>query len=58
VLIKGRNGISGVTYIADFTYIDNDMPVVADAKGYKKNAVYVLKKRMMYLLHGIEIEEL
>ena len=57
VLVQGRNGVSSVTYIADFTFIEDGMPVVADAKGCK-TAVYKLKKRMMYLLCGIEIREL
>lgn len=57
VLVEGRAGVKGITYIADFTYIDNEIPVVADAKGFK-NPVYKLKKKMMFLLCGLTIEEL
>ena len=57
VLIQGRNGVRSITYIADFTYCDNGRPIVADAKGYRTE-VYKLKKKMLYLLCGIEITEL
>jgi len=57
VLVPGRNKVRPITYIADFTYIDNEIPVVADAKGMK-TPVYNLKKKLMYLLCGIEITEL
>lgn len=56
-LVKGRNGVRGVSYYADFTWIEDGALHVADAKGYPTPA-YALKKRLMYLLLGIEIEEL
>lgn len=57
-LVKGRNGVRGVTYVADFTYQDEGGNAhVCDAKGMKTQ-VYQIKKRMMYLLCGITIEEL
>lgn len=56
-LVKGRNGVKGISYIADFCYIDNEMPVVADAKGFR-TPVYKLKKKLLYLLCGLEITEL
>ena len=57
VIAPGRNKVRPVIYVADFTYVENGMPVVADAKGFK-TPVYQLKKRLMYLLMGITITEL
>jgi hypothetical protein len=58
-LIEGRNGVQGIKYIADFCWKDADTGVahVADVKGYR-TPVYRLKKKMMYLLCGLTIEEL
>ena len=44
-------------YVADFTYMDGGEVVVADAKGFK-TPVYLIKKRLMRQLLGIEITEL
>lgn len=50
---KGRN----VTYWADFVYRDeHGVQHVLDAKGFKTD-IYKLKKRLMWLLLHIEIEE-
>ena len=59
VIAKGRNGVRSVTWYADFTWKDADTGIahVADVKGYK-TPVYVLKKRLLYLLCGLTIEEL
>lgn len=47
----------GVTYVADFTYRDrNGQLVVEDAKGTRTRE-YVLKRKMMLKIHGIEIRE-
>lgn len=58
-LVKGRNGIQGIKYIADFTWVDAEsgLPHIGDAKGMQ-TPVYRLKKKMMYLLCGLTIEEL
>ena len=57
VLLPGKGKIKGITYIADFTYEDPDgTPHVLDAKGFK-TPVYKLKKKMLKLLHDVEIEE-
>lgn len=57
-LVPGRNGIRGIKYIADFTWIDNQgWTHIGDAKGMK-TPVYLLKKKMMYILYGLTIEEL
>ncbi len=59
VLVKGRNGVRDIKYIADFTWVDAEsgLPHIGDAKGMK-TPVYELKKKMMYLLCGLTIEEL
>lgn len=58
-LVEGRNGIRGIKYIADFTWVDADsgLPHIGDAKGMK-TPVYELKKKMLYLLCGLTVEEL
>jgi hypothetical protein len=56
-LIPARGKVRGITYIADFVYFDEDGRLhVEDAKGFK-TPVYILKKKMLFLLHGVEIEE-
>lgn len=57
VLIPKQNGERSVSYIADFTYFDEDGNfIVEDAKGYK-TPMYRLKKKMMLFFHGIKIKE-
>ena len=44
-------------YVADFTYRDAEFKeVVEDAKGYDTKD-YVLKKKLMRAIHGIDIQE-
>lgn len=43
-------------YIADFAYLENGVPVVADTKGRLTEA-YKLKRRWLALQDGIEIRE-
>jgi hypothetical protein len=58
-LVEGQGKIRPIRYIADFVFRDaNGVLHVCDAKGYAKNPVYRLKKKLMRLLHGITIEEL
>ncbi len=48
------------TYRADFVYIDagSGALMAVDAKGQKRNtAVFQIKRKLMKLCHGIEIEE-
>lgn len=57
VLIEGRDGVRSIKYIADFVFHDPDgKEHIMDAKGMK-TAVYKLKKKMLYLLHGKMIDE-
>jgi len=58
-LVPGNGKIRPIRYVADFVYRDNlGILHVCDAKGYAKNPVYRLKKKLMLLLHGVGIEEL
>ena len=58
-LVEGVGKIRPIRYVADFTYVDKNGRVhVCDAKGFAKNPVYRLKKKLMRLLNGIEVEEL
>lgn len=48
-------------YVADFVYIDADgKTVVEDTKGCKKGAAYdlfVIKRKLMLMVHGIRVKE-
>jgi hypothetical protein len=57
VLVPGDGKVAGVTYIADFTYKDSEgKGHVLDSKGFKTET-YLVKKRLAWLLLGIEVEE-
>lgn len=45
-----------VSYVADFTYTENGQTVVEDVKGYK-TAEYIIKKKLMFYVHGIIVRE-
>ena len=47
-----------VHYVADFRYVDNETGsvVVEDVKGMRTQ-VYVLKRKLMLQVHGIQIRE-
>lgn len=50
----------GVKYEADFVYRKDGKLVVEDAKGYRGGATYqvfVLKRKLMLYVHGIEVKE-
>ena len=47
----------GVSYIADFVYwTADDVLVVEDVKGYRTD-VYILKRKLMKLIHNIDVVE-
>ncbi len=58
------NGVKICDYVADFVYMDKfSRPgadpwkrIVEDSKGYR-TPVYLLKKKLMAAIHGIEIRE-
>ena len=50
-----------VKYVADFAYFDGLKPVVEDVKGMKKGqayALFVIKRKLMLQVHGIEVIEI
>lgn len=50
------NGILVCKYIADFVYGEGGKLVVEDTKGHRTRE-YILKKKLMRAVHGIEIRE-
>ena len=46
-------------YVADFVYVQDDEEVVEDVKSVytRKEPVYKLKKKLMYMIHNIMIKE-
>ena len=50
------NNIKVCSYIADFVYIQDGKEIVEDVKGMK-TTIYVLKKKLMFAVFGINIKE-
>lgn len=48
--------IRAITYIADFTYYENDNLIVEDVKGFRTKE-YKLKKKLFAYKYKIEIKE-
>lgn len=47
-----------VDYIADFVYLDeNGKMIVEDTKGFKLPE-YIIKRKLLYAVHGIKISEI
>lgn len=44
-------------YTADFEYVENGQRVVEDAKGAARSRDYILRKKLMLAIYGIEIKE-
>jgi Protein of unknown function (DUF1064) len=58
-LVEGNGKIRPIRYVADFVWKSPDGEKhVGDAKGFSKNRVWIMKKKMMKLLLGLEVEEL
>jgi Protein of unknown function (DUF1064) len=57
-LVEGNGKIRPIRYVADFTFYENGKYRILDAKGFSKNRVWLMKKKMMKLLLGLEVEEL
>lgn len=53
------NGIVVCTYVADFAYIEKGKRVVEDVKSRitRKLPVYILKKKLLKAIYGVEIME-
>ena len=56
MLLPSKGKEKAVHYIADFTYMKDGKLKVVDAKGLRTRE-YVLKRKLMNYIHGIEIEE-
>jgi hypothetical protein len=56
VLVEGDETERGITFIADFTFQENGVLRVLDAKGVKTK-VYLLKKKLLWHLKRIRVEE-
>lgn len=55
-IIPKQDGERAAHYIADFTYIEGGKFVVEDSKGFRTRE-YVMKRKLMLLVHGIKIRE-
>lgn len=44
------------TYLADFVYMENGKKVVEDTKGFRTKD-YIIKRKLMLWVHGIQISE-
>jgi hypothetical protein len=62
-LIPGKNGVRGISYIADFTFISDNQLHVVDVKPFdkknqkfRKTPEFRLKEKMMFLLLGITVQ--
>lgn len=56
-LIPKQDGERAVTYVADFTYLDEKGAlIVEDKKGFR-TPEYILKRKLMLYRHGIRVLE-
>ena len=56
--IDGKQVEKPVIYIADFTYrAEGKRLVVEDVKGFRKNPVWIIKRKLMLWLYGIRVME-
>ena len=46
-----------VSYVADFVYTQDGKQVVEDTKGFR-TADYIIKRKLMLSIHGIQIREI
>lgn len=58
-IVPKQKGERAVHYVADFTYWKNGVFVVEDVKSEitRKLPAYILKRKLMLLVHGIRIKE-
>ena len=45
-----------MTYAADFVYTEDGQTVVEDAKGVRTKE-YIIKRKLMLYIHGIQVKE-
>ncbi len=56
IVIPKKNKQRETKYIADFRYMENGKEIVEDSKGFR-TPEYMLKKKLMYTVHDIEVRE-
>ena len=59
-LLPKQDGERAVTYIADFTYWQDEKFIVEDVKGYRGGSAYdlfVIKRKLMLYRYGIKVKE-
>lgn len=54
--VNGKVVERACTYVADFVYLENGRKVVEDTKGFKTKD-YIIKRKLMLWVHGIQIKE-
>lgn len=54
--VNGKVVERACTYVADFVYLENGQKVVEDTKGFKTKD-YIIKRKLMLWVHGIQIKE-
>ena len=55
-VIPKQVGERAAHYVADFVYIEDGMEITEDCKGFRTRE-YILKRKLMKLVHGITILE-
>lgn len=56
--IDGKLVEREICYVADFVYRNaSGETVVEDAKGYRENPVWIIKRKLMLWVHGIRVLE-
>lgn len=56
-IIKGKTIEQKCSYVADFVYTENGQSVVEDTKGFKTKD-YIIKRKLMLYVHGVNIKEI
>lgn len=54
--VNGKVAERACTYVADFVYTENGKKVVEDTKGFRTKD-YIIKRKLMLYIHGIQIRE-
>ena len=54
--VGGKVAERACTYVADFVYTENGKTVVEDTKGFRTKD-YIIKRKLMLYVHGIQIRE-
>lgn len=55
--VNGKVAERACTYVADFVYTEGGKTVVEDTKGFRTKD-YIIKRKLMLFIHGIQVKEL